>query len=111
MDFMGSFVFLWILMCLCGCVWVLMRYYGSFCVLIGRYASLWVLGVFNASLIVFFVRIGSYASLQVPMGLVRSLLACLHVHFWEPVLSSNTRILLSHSQKRFAESHTNLFCV
>ena len=28
-------------------------------------------------------------------------LACLHVHFWEPVLSSSAWILLSHTQKRF----------
>ena len=39
-------------------------------------------------------------------------IACLHVQIWEPVRSSSAWILLSHTQKRFAESHTKPFlCV
>ena len=70
---MGPYASLWVLLCA----------YRSLCVLMGPWGFQCVLNCF------FFVRIGPYASLQVPMGLVRSLLACLHVHFWEPVLSSS----------------------
>ena len=51
-----------------GCnpfLWVFMRLYGSFGVVVGPHASVCVL-----------------------LGPYRSLLACLHVHFWEPNLSS-----------------------
>ena len=53
-----------------------------------------------------------YGTLWVLVGPYASLLACLHMQFWEPVLSSSAGILLSHTQKRFAESHTKPFlCV
>ena len=38
---------------------------------------------------------------KIPEISMISYLACLHVHFWEPVLSSSAWILLSHTQKRF----------
>ena len=55
-------------------------------VFLGSYKSLSVLMYSNGSL---WFRISPYVSLRVLLGLHKSLLACLHVHFWEPVLSSS----------------------
>ena len=61
--FMGSY----------SSLYVLMRPYGSLCVVICFYRSFKVLVNSNEALI---VLIGPY-------------IACLHVHFWKPVLSSS----------------------
>ena len=41
----------------------------------------------------------------------RTQLACLHVHFWEPVLSSRAWMLLRHTLKKVNCVIQNLFCV
>ena len=41
---------------------------------------------------------GPYSSLRILLGPYVCLLACLHVHFWEPVLRFSACILLSYTQ-------------
>ena len=84
-------------------VWVLMSCYRSSCVFMDFNESLWLLMCLYASLwvligplrlyrslrfLIYFY--GSLAFLSVLMCPYVSLLACLHVHFWEPVLSSSS---------------------
>ena len=81
-----------------GFLWVIVGLYGSFLVLMGFYGSLWVLichygflGVYMVPYLSLWVLMGAGPSESFWdfMGLYGSLLACLHVHFWEPVLSSS----------------------
>ena len=70
-------------------VWVFMRSYGSLWFFIGPlgcYGS-WSISVFYFPYGFLWDLMGSFKSLLVLNGLYGSLLACLHVHFWESVLS------------------------
>ena len=73
MDSNGS---VWVLIGHYAFMWVLMGPFIYFCFLLDSNGSLWVLIVPSSSLR---ILLGSYGSF----------LACLHVHFWEPVLSSS----------------------
>ena len=92
--FLGPYSSLWLLMGLYGSLEVLVRPYGPLWVLLVPFASLWILMGFYGSLLVLnrrfhSVLMGLHKSLFVLMDTNGILLACLHVHFWEPVLSSS----------------------
>ena len=68
-----------------GFLWVLMGSHGFLWVYMGPFGFSWVL--LCPGLIGFYWCSRSFWVLTGPFG---SLLACLHVHFWEPVLNSSS---------------------